>query len=372
MDEHTSAILPKELNQKYENAIRKKVHELMLGAGLSQTKLASNLKAMGLDIGQGNLSLILSGQRRMPLSLVVYLCEYFRIPLTELVDESFGGVRNTESSSFSPPVYSEELLNVVPYLGDKFVVDPADSHFFGYLQTYHVYLFPSQGDETRIRTGILRLQAMGSVCEAELDINTNKTRDGKPYIKSYRGRCIISTTMRTVFVLLTDRDKGELSVLNFRYFNLLMYPLDCRIACTLLNATGDEHPPTVQRMFLSRTEIKDEHLPMLLPHLHLNSGIVQIPGEKLEMLRDRNPAYQKVIDELILTNQPQSTYRFDEDDILSTARRYLSKPEVYRLLSMLRANSDSDRIHKASRRADMLSHKFLRSLGYYHDHDYED
>ena len=369
MGEPTTAVLPKALSLKYEKAIAGNVEKLMRRAGLSQTQLSANLKAMGLDIGQGPLSQMLAGERRIPLSLVVYLCEYFKVSLAELVRENFDGAKSMDVGSNVPPVYSEELLNVVPYLGDKFVVDPSDPHFFGYLQTYHVYFFPSQGDDIRLRTGTLRLQAKGPVCEAVLEINTNKLRDGKPYIKVYRGRCIISTTMRSVFVLLTDQDKGELSVLNFRYFNLLMYPLDCRIACTLLNATGDEHPPTVQRMFLSRTEIKEEDLPLLLPHLYMNSGTIRILKEHLDAIREENDQYRTTIDELTLTNQSHPIYCLDEDDVLSTARRYLSKPDVHLFLSRLRSVAENDRIHKASRRPDMLSHKLLRALGYFHDHD---
>lgn len=372
MGEPTTAAFPKPLSLKYEKAIAANVEKLMQRAGLSQTQLSANLKAMGLDIGQGPLSLMLAGERRIPLSLVVYLCEYFKVSLSELVHENFDGAKSMDAGSTVPPVYSEELLNAVPYLGDKFVIDPNDPHFFGYLQTYHVYFFPSQGDDIRLRTGTLRLQAKGPVCEAVLEINTNKLRDGKPYIKVYRGRCIISTTMRSVFVLLTDQNKGELSVLNFRYHNLGTYPLDCGIACTLLNSTGVEHPPTVQRMFLSRTEIKEEHIPLLIPHLNLNNGTIRIRQDLLESYHLRNPGYRSVIDELKLINQPQLVYSLDEDDILSAARRHLMKPEVYLLLSELRSLSENDRTHKASRRADMLSHKLLRHLGYFHDHDSDD
>ena len=371
MSEHNTAEFPKELTLKYEKAIAKNVGQLMQGAGLSQTQLCVNLKAMGMNIGQGPLSLMLSGERRMPLSLVVYLCEYFKVSLADLVDENFGRSTGAGSNGRIPPVYSEDLLNTVPYLGENLLVNPSDPHFFGYLQTYYVYFFPSQGDDTRLRTGTLRLQAKGPVCEAILEINTNKFQDGKPYIKVYHGRCIISTTMRSVFVLLSDEDKGELSVLNFRYFNLLTFPLDCRIACMLLNSTGDEHPPTVQRMFLSRTEIAEKHIPLLIPHLTLNKGNIRIRQDLLEDYRQRNPGCHRVIDELMLIYQPQPVYNLDEDDILAAARRHLTKPEVHTLLSELRSLTEDSRVHKASRRADLLSHKLLRSLGYYHDHDEE-
>lgn len=379
MEKQTFPATPSDLNAKYEDAIRRKLDALLRTHGYSQVQFCEMLKKRGLDLGgngaQGNLSYMLKGKRRIPLSLIVHVCDIFNITLAELVDENFGGARQTAN------VYSDDLLQLIPYLGDNFVIDPSDHHFSGYLQTYHVYLFPSQGDDTRIRTGRLHLQPKGDVCEAVLEINTNKIRDGQPYIKIYRGRCIISTTMRSVFILLTDQDKGELSVLNFRYHSLSTYPLDCRIACALLNATGVEHPPTMQRMFLSRTEIAAEHIPLLQTHLYLNSGMIPVRKDQLDSLRDDRSEYHDVIDELFRTNHPQPVYYLDEDDVLSAARRCLSgdglplrhpeNPQVNRFLAELRSLADHSRFNKASRQADHLSRRFLRSLGYFHDHDFD-
>jgi hypothetical protein len=362
------------MNAKYENAIRVKLDALMRANHYSQIQFNDMLRERGLDLGQGNLSSILKGRRRIPLSLIVHICDIFKLSLAELVDENFGGAKQVSG------VYSDDLMQLTPYLGDNFVIDPHDPHFSGYLQTYHVYLFPSQGDDLRVRTGKLHLRANNHVCEAVLEINTNKTRLGQPYIKRYEGRCFISTTMRSVFILLTDREKGEFSVLNFRYHSLSTYPLDCRIACALLNATGVEHPPTMQRMFLSRTEIAAEHIPLLQTHLYLNNSITPIRKEQLESLADAD-GYRRVIDELFRTNQPQCVYYLDEDDVLSAARRCLGAdghplrhpedPQVTRFLADLRTISEHSRFNKASRQADHLSRRLLRSLGYFHDHEYD-
>jgi hypothetical protein len=374
MDGHTIPASPSDMNAKYENAIRVKLDALMRANHYSQIQFNDMLRERGLDLGQGNLSSILKGRRRIPLSLIVHICDIFKLSLAELVDENFGGAKQVSG------VYSDDLMQLTPYLGDNFVIDPHDPHFSGYLQTYHVYLFPSQGDDLRVRTGKLHLRANNHVCEAVLEINTNKTRLGQPYIKRYEGRCFISTTMRSVFILLADREKGEFSVLNFRYHSLSTYPLDCRIACALLNATGVEHPPTMQRMFLSRTEIAAEHIPLLQTHLYLNNSITPIRKEQLESLADAD-GYRRVIDELFRTNQPQCVYYLDEDDVLSAARRCLGAdghplrhpedPQVTRFLADLRTISEHSRFNKASRQADHLSRRLLRSLGYFHDHEYD-
>ena len=373
MDGHTIPASPSDMNAKYENAIRVKLDALMRANHYSQIQFNDMLRERGLDLGQGNLSSILKGRRRIPLSLIVHICDIFKLSLAELVDENFGGAKQVSG------VYSDDLMQLTPYLGDNFVIDPHDPHFSGYLQTYHVYLFPSQGDDLRVRTGKLHLRANNHVCEAVLEINTNKTRLGQPYIKRYEGRCFISTTMRSVFILLADREKGEFSVLNFRYHRLSTYPLDCRIACALINATGVEHPPPMQRMFLSRTEIAAEHIPLLQTHLYLTNSITPLRKEQLESLADAD-GYRRVIDELFRTNQPQCVYYLDEDDGLSAARRCLGAdghplrhpedPQVTRFLADLRTISEHSRFNKASRQADHLSRRLLRSLGYFHDHEY--
>ena len=368
MEERTLPAAPSDMNARYEDAIRRKLDSLMRTNHYSQVQFCEMLRDRGLALEQGNLSSMLKGRKRIPLSLIVHICDIFQITLAELVDESFGGARQVGGTSPVAQVYSDDLLHLIPNLGEKFVVDPADPHFFGYLQTYHVYMYPTNSDEPRIRTGVLRLQAKDSVCEATLEINTNKIRDGKAYIKTYRGRCIISTTMRAVFILLVNQKTGELLIMNFRYFDLLIYPLDCRIVCALLNTTGAEHhPPTMQRMFLSRTEIREDDLPMLLPHLRLNNGMIRISREKLDAFRRENERYAQPINELLLTNQPNSFYLLDEDDIMSTARRHLNKPEVFQLLSLLRGLSDCDHLQKVGRRPDDFSRKLLRSLGYYRE-----
>jgi hypothetical protein len=44
MDERTAPALPKEMNERYEDAIRKNLTELMLQRGISQSQLAQILE----------------------------------------------------------------------------------------------------------------------------------------------------------------------------------------------------------------------------------------------------------------------------------------------------------------------------------------
>ena len=367
MEHHIHPAVPSEMNAKYEAAIREKLDALMRANHYSQTQFCEMLRERGLDLGgQGNLSSMLKGRKRIPLSLIVHICDIFGISLAELVDESFGGARQADAQM--PRLYSDELLNQIPSLGDAFITDPACSEFHGYLQTYYFYMFSSHSYESKILTGTMTLQACGSVCEAHLDLNTNKTADGKPLLKHYQGRVIICKAIDAVYILLSSDVEGEINMISFRHFHLPHQPLDCRIAAVLTNECGEFHAPTVHRMFLSRTPIQPEHIHLLLPHLRLNSSSIDVPADRLERFVRNEPEYADLVNALTMI-PAKPTYFWTEDYVLGVARHYLDRAEIPVFHSKLRAIALSEKANKASRRPNNHVRDLLLSLGYYHDHE---
>lgn len=357
---------PSDLSAKYEDTIRETVKKLMLSNGYSQTQLCKMLKERGIALGQGNLSSMLSGGKHIPLSLIVHLCDIFKVSLPELAGENFGGARLVDSSSPIGQVFSSDLMQLVPDLGDSFITDPNSPEFRGYLQTYYFYMRPTRSYETKLLTGTMTLKACGSMCEASLDLNTNKSAGGKPLHKQYQGRVVISKAIDAVYILLTSAVEGEMNIISFRHFHLPHQPLDCRIAAVLTNETGEFHAPTMHRMFLTRTPIKPEHLPLLLPHLLLNSSSIEIPADKLDRLRRNAPEYAELLDTLTMIPSTE-TFCWTEDYVLGVARHFLRKEETPVFFSRIREISLNHNANKASRRADYLARDLLISLGYYQD-----
>lgn len=365
--EHSALLTtPSDLNAKYEDAIREKVKHLMQSNAYSQTQLCRMLRERGIALGQGNLSSMLSGGKHIPLSLIVHLCDIFQVSLAELVDERFG--KTPQFVSPAPQLYSNDLLNHIPSLGDSFITDPASPEFHGYLQTYHFYMHPTRTYETKLLSGTITLKACGSICEATLDLNTNKISGGIPLHKQYQGRVIISKSIDAVYILLSSTIEGELNIISFRHFHLPHQPLDCRIAAVLTNESGEFHAPTMHRMFLTRTPIKPEHLPLLLPHLQFNSSSIEIPGDKLERLRRNAPEYNNLLNALTMIPSLETFY-WTEDYVLGVAKHFLDRAEIPVFFSKLREISLNQKANKASRRADYLVRDLLLTLGYYHDHD---
>lgn len=366
MQQHESPALPKELNEKYEEAIRRKLAALMRANNYSQTSLCAKLNERGLSLTQGNLSSILSGRKHFPLSLVVHLCDLFQVSLSELVDENFSSPRQLGGSRPIPQVYSDDLLQLVPCLGDTFVTDPSQPEFQGYLQTYYVYLKPTLTFVNKLQTGTLTLEASGSVCEATLKLNCDEKVDGEQVCKIYRGRAMISTSVDAVYVLLTSPIEGDLSVISFRHFHRPHQPLNCRIAAVLTNESGEFHSPTVLRMFLSRVPIAEEHQSLLIPHLYLNERNIAVTADHLELLRKEWSEYAPLF-ELLTQFKPIPTYSWSEEYVMGVGRFFLDGEQLYTFLTQLRGLSQSPHQNKVSHAADLQIRNLLLMLGYYAD-----
>ena len=69
MEEHIYPAAPSDLNAKYEAAIRSKLDALLRTHHYSQIQFCEMLRERGLALEQGNLSSMLKGRKRIPLSL---------------------------------------------------------------------------------------------------------------------------------------------------------------------------------------------------------------------------------------------------------------------------------------------------------------
>lgn len=366
MEVQAPLALPKELTKKYEDAMWRNLEALRRANKMSQNQLKEELERRGIQVLQGNLSQYLSGKKPIPLALIVHLCDIFNVSLAELVDEDFSVEKRTVTQM--PQIYSDDLMNLIPSPGDSFITNPDSPEFHGYLQTYYFYMLPTRSYNDGILTGTMELRSCGNVCEACMDLDTGKTADGKPLHKHYRGRVIIAKAIDAVYILLTSPVEGDLSVISFGHFHQTHQSLDCRIAAVLTNESGEFHSPTMHRMFLSRTPIQPEHLPLVLPHLQLNNSSVTIRCDKLEGLRQNWPEYAPLLDALTMF-PPSDTYYWSEDIVLGFAKQLLPKEQIPAFLARIREISVNRTFNKASRRANYLAQNLLLSLGYYHDHD---
>lgn len=367
MEERSTLALPKERTQEYEAVIRKNLAALMRSKQMSQTQLRDELEKRGLNVLQGNVSQYLSGRKSIPLSVIVQLCDIFQVSLAELVSEEFCDAKRPVTQM--PQIYSDDLMNLIPSLGDAFITDPAAPEFHGYLQTYYFYIKRTQAFESGMLTGTLTLCSCGGICEAHMDLDTGKAADGKPLHKHYSGPVIIAKKIDAVYILLTSPIEGDLSVISFQRFHLPHQPLDCRVAAVLTIESSEHYSPTMHRMLLSRTPIQPEHLPLAMPHLQFNNSTVTIPKKDLDRLLRNAPEYAQLLNALTMTIPPSESYYWSEDYVMGIAKHFLPKEQIPLFLARIREITDHCSFNKASRRSNDLLRNLLLSLGYFRDHD---
>lgn len=365
---------PQEISRKYENIVTKNFGKLLDSTGYSQNKLALELKARGVDINQGTISKYINGYATIQLSVIVKICDIFNISILDLVNEDFEYGRQVV---FADDCELEEIdVNnsnlVISRLGDKFVSNPQNEAFNGYLQKYYCYFFPTLSGEQKILTGILDIKAEASYCSASLGLNTNRKKNGKPVYKYYYGCAVISKAVETLYIILSSSTEGEICVINLRHFFIRHHKLDCRMAEVITNGAGERHFPTVHRMLLSSMPIKEEHWQYITPHFFLNSSNIWIEKEKLANLRKESEVYSALIDHLVHNIKPIDVFSLKEGYVTSNANQFLSKEDARIFLSQIRNASHKMRYNKVSNKLDETVRELLLSLGYYKDSDAEE
>lgn len=365
---------PKMASDEYAKIIAENLKKLIEATDYSQNSLSLKLKELGLDVNQGTISKYINGLSNVQLSVIIKLCDIFQISISDLADQNFeyNNYSITTNKTYSEKDNARNSGLIIPNLGKKFITNPQDEDFRGYLQKYYCYFFPTLSQEKEILIGELELSEGLSYCEATLSLKTNKKRNGNAVYKYYTGCAIISKAVEAFYIILSSPKEGEICIINLRHFFIRHQDLDCRMAEVITNGAGERHFPTVHRMLLSRESIKKEHLQYLIPHLHLNSSDIHIKKEDLEKLKKESKTYKDLIEHLLYKITPIEIYDFKEDYVISNAKQFLSKDETRQFLSIIRNNSYKTRYNKVSNKVDEIVRELLISLGYYTDTNAEE
>ncbi len=366
---------PKEMDKTYSKIIASNLNKLMVSRNITQAELLAHLASEGLSINRGSMSKYLAGDSdtKIPLSVFIKLCEYFKVSMSDLVmDDSQVCASDSyadyeELTEWSKSAYNNVLLDVCK-LGDTFTTDPQSRQFDGYTGEFHCYFLPTISTQNNLLHGILTLSSKSPICEAKLSLDINETdKDGGKIYKEYTGFAVISNLVHTCYVFLFSPQLGEISVINYRHFVLNFRDLDCCIAEVITTGAGKERYPTSHRMLISRTEIKGTDLDYLAPHLHLNNRDIIIPANKLYKLKEESSEYRNLIDHLLNGTDSTEVFSFRERYVTSNAEQFLTKEDTMLFITKLRDNSIKMRNNKASEVANEIVHNLLTSRGYYND-----
>lgn len=330
-----------------------------------------------------------------PLSAVTValMCDFFGVTFDNLISENFDPKEYKKSNTKLHKLYLdiEKVSQTENYQKQHTIPDfyfdfentdtihssPKSRFFKGYFQNFFCYFFPTSSAENKqekLLYGRLELSDAEKHCKVSLKIDTSgkypETENDFKCDKEYVGYAVISSSVQTVYCILFGNDPGEFCFIAFRYMFLTKNNLHCRIAEVLSSSSGNgARRPTVLRMFISNTHIKQEHIPLITSAIHLNYSDIGISQSNLKELSIHSENYKKIIDNLINDYKKETFFVFDEKkEIITTAEKYLTKKEeIFDFIVALRNLSYSYRYNKISDSADDTIQYLLVQKGYYND-----
>lgn len=387
----------KKINSELNERIVKNIKTLLEIKGLTYYQLQKKMKnGEKYTISPGDLNKVLNHptERSMPLAYLMQCCDFFGITLDTMVTSSI-----TAENYFQKPKdeaqklidtvaliedYDKKLLNKEDLLSQEkddehspsslFIEDPNNNLFSSFLQTYFCYFYPTVSSENKtidsILSGTLTLEPDMNRCKVILKIDTKKEKNNKKIYKIYEGTAVISSAVNNIHCTLKSEEIGEFCYIIFRHFHLNFALQDCHIAAVLSTSSAGnsrERYPTLLRMFLSREEISQDDLKLLVPHLWLNYSQITISEKGLLALKSISDEYGKIVSDLFNKAESDLMYLFKEKDVISLAKDYLESEEVVRFITELRLQSYAYHYNKVSDTVETTVRNLLISLGYYKD-----
>ena len=388
----------KKINATLNQIICNNLQELLKARNLSQVKFCKLLSEEKTCVTRPYLSRILKDPSHISAAFLLSCCDFFGITLENLCSPNFDANEyvSRDTSLHKDYLNIKAIMNeykeqqavtnndidkteseknpnfLFPFTDTNLITDPKHTLFSGYIQDYYCYYYSTHSSENKndesILRGILRLEAENNYCKATLTINTNTVDDnGKINYKEYVGYAVISPTVNSLHCVMYSDSICEFCFLMFRLFKLNFGKQDCRIAEVLSSSSISEHRrPTVLRMFLSKEPVKASDLKVISPALFLNYSTIVIDKENLCKIGGASEEYEKIIADLLATNNSQEVYFCKEKEIFSIAQRHLENKEVaLEFLMQFRSLSFSNRYNKVSPKADDAVRDILCSRGYY-------
>lgn len=373
------------LNKLVSNNLK----SLLKAEGLKYTEVIEALQdryGYGITASYFNKILNHPNQYKIPLIFLLQCSEYFNISIDTLLRENISVYERKDPNSSSAVTLDklvskyEESQRSFQNSNDPspsesaFVTNPNSILFRSVLQPYYCYFYPTASKENKtidsVLQGTLEFKKDNNQCKVIFNIEPNKKdKTDRPIRKQYEGYAIISTSVSNLYCILKSEDIGEYCFLIFRHFHFNYELQDCHLAELLSTSSATkERYPTVLRIFLSKEEIKTEHIPLLAPHLWLNYSKIAITKSNLTELMENCEQYKRIGEEIVNRADSDNVLFIKEKDAAAIARNHLDKEEALKFITDLRSKSYAYHYNKVSDTANDNIHDLLVSLGYYQKH----
>ena len=330
--------------EEISNFAWEKIKGILEKRHISQVKFTSMCLEQGYKISQPEISKLYSG--KIPLSL------YQLVAFSEVLDISADYLINDRSQ------YRRFQTQ-----GEKFIRNPSDDAFKGYLGTFYtIFCSTSPFEEDRIIRGKMhfRLSKGQDICEAVFELDTGEKNNGKSIIKLYQGQLIISK-MGVAYCILANDKIGEISMIEFRHRGFLINQVESRLGLVLTTAAGGKRDPVIHQILLSRYYIKNDELHRIKPFLKLEDKDQCLIKKEYVMscLRDCKVEASKL--EAISDTEE---YMLIDQKILPMINRNLSRSQIAEIKGILKSKSYSGYHNTLEEDADDAVFDILRTMRY--------
>lgn len=232
-------------------------------------QIADKLEAVGCKTSRATVDRIIKCERSIKLDELLNLCNIYNLNISQIFDND---------------KYSNTGMDF-----SQFICDPDAEEFRGYLGEYncwyHSTAIEEYGELIEGKLILQKTEAEIKYCKASVLLSL---KNGST--KIFTGKAMLSISMQAIWILLTEKDKGDFAsiILRYRKFN---EQCDCRIGFVLTVGAGEYMRPIIQKIFLSRQDMPSEFLKNIASFLKFDIVQPSLSKEKWEEWKQKYSSY---------------------------------------------------------------------------------
>lgn len=293
------------------NAVWKQVEKILEERGISQKDFVQKCKDKGYAITQPEVSKLKNGTAKITLYQVIAFADTLNVSLDYIVK-------------------GKNENGTVCFREGKLISSVRSGSFEGILGSYYT-LFHSTSDEDKWLHGKLSLQPDDKgICRADYVLNTGeKNSEGEEINKYYTGQVVVSKDIPIMYIILFNKQMGEMCFLELRYRKFWVKGMKCRIALALTTSSGDDKVPNAHKMFLFQEPVNSDIISEVKEVLRWKENSFFISQDELKDLISQYPKFQKYFEEL-KKDEAKEYYRVQE----VTGKKFgaMEKEKIYGFL----------------------------------------
>lgn len=288
------------------------------------------------------------------ISIFKEMCNQNEYSIDETILDNF----LTEAQNYASTPSSKPIINIFEH--ENLLVEPHQDVFIQYSGKYNCFFYSTDSTEKKYLTGIMEItnEERTKQCKALFSLIENEK-----VIKKYEGVFFINRHYNMWYCILIGTQKQEVCMIASQLFTATLRKNLFNVALVITTSAGVKKRPTMHRMIISREDIPNEKIEVLLSQLKLNDDTILISESKLKALKkditqklniqhnEKLEEYYRVIFKCIeeIEKQPsEKYYRIDESLIYDSSTICTDKKSLGYAISIIRQYTNDKYYNKLS------------------------